>query len=178
VQRAGKFACLVATAARSPAHGQGDRAQLGALVEALVGWFFPASMQENLGQRYASAGVMGAIVVDTLGDHVPPRRVDVRGVVRQQRRKGIAYLSNLAVAPEARRRGVGLELVRRAEGAARAWGCRAAALHVDPGNSPAVALYEAAGYRAAARQPECQRWLEGRDAALVLMVRVLPRRRA
>lgn len=144
-------------------------------MEALVAWLFPPATRENLGAGYRAAGLRGAVVVDTLLDHVPPRRARVAGGSRAARRRGLAYVSNLAVAPEARRQGVGLELVRRAEATAAAWGCRAVALHVDPDNAAAVGLYRAAGYRPAARQPEWQRWFEGREAALVLMMRVLPR---
>jgi ribosomal protein S18 acetylase RimI-like enzyme len=50
-------------------------------------------------------------------------------------------------------------------------------LHVDPSNTPAVELYRNAGYRFVAKQPTWQKILEGRETALVLMLKVLPKRR-
>ena len=126
-----------------------------------------------------AAGVAGVVVVDTVGDHVPRRREAAPGAPggggapRAARRTHVAYLSNLAVAPGARRGGVGTRLLRAAEAEARSWGCRAMALHVDPGNAAAVALYAAAGYRSVGRQPGWQAFLEGRQAPLSLMMRPL-----
>jgi ribosomal protein S18 acetylase RimI-like enzyme len=58
------------------------------------------------------------------------------------------YLCNVAVAPGARRRGLGRRLVALAEHVARAhWGAAALHLHVDPADPAAGALYAAAGYR-------------------------------
>jgi ribosomal protein S18 acetylase RimI-like enzyme len=142
---------------------------LGPLVGPAARWLLPAAALEGAA-RAGVAPLAGAVVIDTLLDFVPPR-------AGGGRRAGLAYLSNLAVSPSARRRGLGLRLVRAAEAAAAAWGCRAVALHVCPSNAAAVALYTAAGYRAveAGRQPAWQARLEGRAAPLVLMLRRLPR---
>jgi len=51
-------------------------------------------------------------VVDTLGDHTPPKRLP-SGV--KKRRQKMAYVSNVAVAPGARRQGVAAALLRDAE---------------------------------------------------------------
>lgn len=64
-----------------------------------------------------------------------------------ERRQHIAYLSNLAVHPRARRRYIGEALVRQAEQQAKEWGCRTIALHVDVTNSAAIDLYTKMGYR-------------------------------
>lgn len=51
-------------------------------------------------------------MVDTLGDHTPPKRTSGGG---KRRRPRLAYLSNLAVAAAARRHGIGGALLRRSE---------------------------------------------------------------
>ena len=53
----------------------------------------------------------------------------------------------LMVAREARRRGIGRALMEAAVDWARAHGVRKLELHVFPHNEPALALYEALGYR-------------------------------
>ncbi|CAN0040705.1 unnamed protein product [Phaeothamnion confervicola] len=55
-------------------------------------------------------------------------------------------LSNLAVAPAARRRGVGRRLVARCEATARGWGYGELLLLVDSANAAAIRLYEKMGY--------------------------------
>lgn len=137
----------------------------------------PTSMRENYAAHHASAGILGAVVIDTMLEHVPLKKIKTGGgVVREKRRQKMAYLSNLAVAPAAKRRGLGTRLLQEAEDLAIQWGCRSMTLHVDPGNTPAVELYKNAGYKFAAKQPEWQRMIEGRQTALALMIRVLPRR--
>ncbi|KAL4546288.1 hypothetical protein Ndes2526B_g05373 [Nannochloris sp. 'desiccata'] len=123
-------------------------------------------------------GILGAVVIDTLLEHIPPKRSNINGgYIRELPRKKMAYLSNLAVAPTAQRRGLGLKLLQKAEEmASREWGCRTMTLHVDPSNTPAVELYKNSGYRFVAKQPEWQRMLEGRQTALALMLKVLPKK--
>jgi ribosomal protein S18 acetylase RimI-like enzyme len=65
----------------------------------------------------------------------------------------VAYISNVAVAPAARRRGVARAVMAEAEALARAWGCRSAALHCNPKNAAAWALYRALGYRPTVQEP-------------------------
>ncbi|KAL4425296.1 hypothetical protein ABPG75_009312 [Micractinium tetrahymenae] len=159
----------------TPAGTRADRVDLGPLVAALVRLLFPPSMRQDYGASYSAGGLCGAVVIDTLGDYVPPRRTRMpNGTTREVPRQGVAYLSNLAVAPCSRRGGIGLRLVREAEQAAAEWGCRSVALHVDPSNSPAVEMYRRAGYRRVGDQPAWQRILEGRSRPLTLMMRVLP----
>ncbi len=56
------------------------------------------------------------------------------------------YVSNMAVAPEWRGRGVGRALLRALAVAARAQGIPALFLHVEPGNAAARALYASLGF--------------------------------
>ncbi|KAL4418803.1 hypothetical protein ABPG77_010212 [Micractinium sp. CCAP 211/92] len=159
----------------TPAGAQADSVDLGPLVAALVRLAFPPSMRQDYGASYSSAGLCGAVVIDTLGDFVPPKRRRMpNGTLRDVPRPGIAYLSNLAVAPCSRRGGIGTLLVREAEQVAAEWGCRSVALHVDPANTAALEVYRRAGYRRVSDQPGWQRILEGRSRPLALMMRVLP----
>ncbi|KAK9806312.1 hypothetical protein WJX72_009686 [[Myrmecia] bisecta] len=139
----------------------------------------PAALQDGFGSDAVSGGAVGSVVIDTLAEHIPPRRVVLPGQVGFTRRRGLAYLSNLAVVATARRSGVARRLLREAERVAFTdWGCRALALHVDPDNTPACALYKNAGYRVAAAEPRWVPWLQGRpNVRLVLMMKVAPRRK-
>jgi ribosomal protein S18 acetylase RimI-like enzyme len=70
-------------------------------------------------------------------------------------RRGIrAYLQTLEVAPEARGRGVGRELLCHLEGSAASVGAQMIWLHVDAENSTAVRLYERQGYHYAGRRED------------------------
>ncbi|BFI24556.1 hypothetical protein MPTK2_1g12680 [Marchantia polymorpha subsp. ruderalis] len=57
-----------------------------------------------------------------------------------------AYLSNVCVAEEVRRRGVGMELVEYAKETAKLWGIRYLYVHVVADNISARKLYEKAGF--------------------------------
>uniref|UniRef100_A0A7S1I800 N-acetyltransferase domain-containing protein n=1 Tax=Eutreptiella gymnastica TaxID=73025 RepID=A0A7S1I800_9EUGL len=56
------------------------------------------------------------------------------------------YISNLAVRPEARRRGVGRALLKASETLCSRWGRSVVTLHVDEGNDVGAAMYRAAQY--------------------------------
>lgn len=60
---------------------------------------------------------------------------------------GEAHIVNLAVAPEARRKGAARALLSRLYGAARAEGAKLATLEVRAGNGEALRLYESEGFR-------------------------------
>lgn len=62
-------------------------------------------------------------------------------------RAGIAYISNVAVAPACRRCGVAQRLMAEAEAVAASWGCSRAGLHCNPSNAPAMQLYGRLRYR-------------------------------
>jgi ribosomal protein S18 acetylase RimI-like enzyme len=73
-----------------------------------------------------------------------PRRVV--GFVTSTARSGTRYVGGLAVAPQARRRGIGRALVRACVARARRAGIRWIVLHVAVSNRPAVALYDEEGF--------------------------------
>ena len=63
------------------------------------------------------------------------------------------YLSHMAVAEAARRRGIGRALLAAASAATLRRGSDSLWLHVEPDNEAAIGLYESAGYK---RQPDGQ----------------------
>ncbi|GAB2286829.1 hypothetical protein Dimus_021220 [Dionaea muscipula] len=85
--------------------------------------------------------VAGILTVDTVADFLPRK-----GPLRQ-RRTGIAYISNVAVRENFRRKGIAKRLIAKAEAEARSWDCRAVALHCDLANSGATKLYESLGFK-------------------------------
>jgi ribosomal protein S18 acetylase RimI-like enzyme len=60
--------------------------------------------------------------------------------------ESVAYIQTLEVHPAFRGRGIGAELLVRAEESARAAGAHIIALHVDIENVAAISLYESRGY--------------------------------
>jgi ribosomal-protein-alanine N-acetyltransferase len=76
------------------------------------------------------------------------------------------HVLNVAVAPEARRRGVARALLDEAEAGARARGARVALLEVRRSNAPAIGLYRARGYRDVAVRPRY--YAEDGEDALVM----------
>ncbi|KAL8551517.1 hypothetical protein ACS0TY_000569 [Phlomoides rotata] len=95
--------------------------------------------------------VAGILTVDTVADFLPRK-----GPLRQ-RRTGIAYISNVAVRERYRRKGIAKRLIAKAEAKAKAWGCRAVALHCDLKNPGATTLYTSQGFRCI-RVPEGANW--------------------
>ena len=86
---------------------------------------------------------------------------------------GDAFVEEVAVAEDARRRGVGRRLLERCEADARRAGCRRLCLNVTADNAPARALYESFGMTVGARE----RWwlrrvLFGAPASLVMRKRL------
>ena len=82
----------------------------------------------------------------------------------------IAYLQTIEVTPEQRGRGVGRELLDRAEASARDAGAVSIWLHVDEKNSLAVRIYETHGYSCKGRQEDY--YAEGRAALIYLKLLV------
>jgi len=108
--------------------------------------------------------LVGSCFVDSFGDLVPPRSLDASrdGAMGWYNREGIAYVSNVAVLPEARGQGIAQQLMEEAHLLAQSWGCRAVGLHCNQKNSPAVRLYERLGYRRTVLEPAIMPFLNGR----------------
>jgi ribosomal-protein-alanine N-acetyltransferase len=77
-----------------------------------------------------------------------------------------AHFTNIAVHPQARRRGLGRRLLRALLDLAKERGCVRATLEVRPSNTAAVALYESEGFSAAALRPRYYSD-DGEDALLL-----------
>lgn len=78
-------------------------------------------------------------------------------------RKGIAYISNVAVQIIYRRKWIAKKLVMKAEAQAKSWGCRAIALHCDTSNPGATKLYIGQGFRII-KVPEGENWPQPRTS--------------
>jgi ribosomal-protein-alanine N-acetyltransferase len=78
--------------------------------------------------------------------------------------KFAAYIQTLEVHPSWRGRGIGAELLSRAENSARAAGAHSIGLHVDVENAAAIRLYESRGY---ARQSREEHYYARHRAAFV-----------
>jgi len=87
---------------------------------------------------------------------------------------GDSEILTLAVAPEARRKGVGTNLVNAACAAALVRGACAMSLDVAADNEAARALYTKLGFAEAGRRPRYYRRPEG-DADALILRRALPR---
>jgi [ribosomal protein S18]-alanine N-acetyltransferase len=87
---------------------------------------------------------------------------------------GEAELLTLAVAPEARRRGLGQRLVSRFLYQARLRGAGRAFLEVAADNAPAVALYESAGFFRAGQRRAYYRTPDGNRIDALVLARDLP----
>jgi [ribosomal protein S18]-alanine N-acetyltransferase len=66
--------------------------------------------------------------------------------------ESVAYIQTLEVHPAFRGRGIGAELLDRAESSARSAGAHIIALHVDIENVAAIHLYESRGYTRQGRE--------------------------
>ena len=87
---------------------------------------------------------------------------------------GEAELLTIAVAPEARRRGLGRKLMARFLYQAQVRGADRAFLEVAADNVPAVALYESAGFARAGQRRGYYLTPEGRRIDALVLTRDLP----
>ncbi len=86
------------------------------------------------------------------------------------------HVLNVATAPEHRRRGVGRALMEEAAALGRSRACRLATLEVRRSNLPAIALYQALGYRLVGVRPRYYAE-ENEDALLMTLDLVDPAER-
>lgn len=83
------------------------------------------------------------------------------------------HILNVGTAPEARRRGVGRALMEAAVASGRRRGARLAMLEVRRSNAPAIALYQALGYRQVGVRPRY--YAEEGEDAIVMTLELDPR---
>lgn len=88
------------------------------------------------------------------------------GAVLSARGGQEADILSLGVHPSARRRGLGMRLLRRLGRAAAARGARVVFLEVRVDNAPAIALYQQAGFETVGRRP---RYYQPGDVDALLM---------
>jgi ribosomal-protein-alanine N-acetyltransferase len=77
-----------------------------------------------------------------------------------------AHITNLAVRPEQRRKGLARALALEVLAQARSLGCLRATLEARPSNAPALRLYESLGFSAVALRPKY--YLDNGEDALIL----------
>jgi len=78
------------------------------------------------------------------------------------------YLSNLAVEPRYRQRGVGQQLLLACERLVQEWGFHELYLHVLENNLPARRLYTKVGYQLHTVEADWVNWFMGRPRRLLL----------
>ncbi len=82
-----------------------------------------------------------------------------------------AHVTTLAVAPELRRKRIGIAIMEALLEVAAARGARCSTLEVRAGNAAAIALYEGLGY---VRTAERKRYYQGKEDAAVMWLDRLP----
>lgn len=87
-----------------------------------------------------------------------------------------AEVLTLAVAPAARRQGIGRRLLAGLLAEAAARGCRSVFLEVAADNAAALALYRRAGFTVAGRRPAYYAAPDGRRIDALVLARPLPPR--
>lgn len=105
------------------------------------------------------------------------KRYSLLGATSDLCRTGIAYIANVAVRKEERRKGIAKMLVQEAEARARSWGCRSMALHCDVNNVAALRLYRNQGFKCI-RVPEGAKWPEpkiAKGAEYNFMMKLVPK---
>nr|CAB3482253.1 unnamed protein product [Digitaria exilis] len=134
-------------------------------------------------QKYSLSrgSIAGILTIDTVAEYLPRRgHLKHRSYSTSNSnlcRTGIAYIANVAVRKEERRKGIAKMLVQEAEARARSWGCRSMALHCDVNNIAALRLYKNQGFKCI-RVPEGARWPEPKIAKGVqynFMMKLVPK---
>lgn len=149
---------LTAAGFSKPGSSQREQDVLAsALARDMLDHFSSSNRNQNallLAEDSASGEIVGAIGVEVLS---------LSKAVLDEQRSGAASMdlrplvSNLAVDPAFRRRGIAKQLCRGAEREAKSWGFREIVLKVEADNAKARSLYRAAGYRVVATDREAQK---------------------
>jgi len=128
--------------------------------------FFPFrrfGIAEDLRQRLRDKSACYCCLVAWIGSQpVGTLEISLRRLPHlpeQARRSKQPYISNLAVHPNWRQRGIGRQLLIGAEGVVQAWGFGILHLHVLEGNRPARALYHSLDYRVVHINSDPWSWL-------------------
>ncbi|MGE5656906.1 MAG: GNAT family N-acetyltransferase [Actinomycetota bacterium] len=151
------------------------------------GWVYPVlrlGIYEDLRNRFRSASDDYVCLVaqevsnqQRTGGHSPAQEEILAGTVEMALRdrhpwplpdSQYPYLSNLAVHPDYRRRGVAQQLLSRCEQKALQWGFSDLYLHVLENNHAARRLYHKAGYRLEQVDGHWSAWLLGKPRRLLL----------
>jgi ribosomal-protein-alanine N-acetyltransferase len=88
-------------------------------------------------------------------------------VITDPQGSGELHIHSIATHPDHRRGGVGAALLARALAEGQAAGCRLAILEVRRGNTPAIAMYERAGFRIVHVRPRY--YQDNAEDALVML---------
>jgi ribosomal-protein-alanine N-acetyltransferase len=119
----------------------------------------------EIAQMLASPGVLGFLC----------HQEGPAGLLILRLAAGEAEILTIGVAPRARRRGIGRELMITAVGAARGLGAEAVFLEVEDGNAAAIGLYGALGFGAVGlRRGYYDRGAAGRSDARVMRLDLTP----
>lgn len=118
----------------------------------------------RFGRRYMRLQVQRADAATWIAEE--NRRMAGFAIVEWTKRRSrvAAYIQTIEVAPEARSRGVGGELLSRIEASAQTAGAQLIWLHVEAANAAAIRLYEEQGYLCEGRRENF--YPEGRAALI------------
>ena len=139
-----------------PVTRRATRADLDALLELEQSTFDLDRISRAQWRRHIDSATASVLV------HGESGKVDAAAVVLHRRNSRAARLYSLAVAAQARGRGLGRALLAAAEAHAQARDCASMRLEVRPDNPGAIALYERAGYARVAMLPRF--YEDGADA--------------
>lgn len=128
-----------------------------------------ASFPDPWSERMLASAIADLFSLVLVAEADGPAAEGLAGYAVFRRGADEAELLSLAVAPEARRHGLGRRLVEDGLARVRDEGARTCYLEVRPGNEPAVALYRRLGFRQVGRRRAYYR--DGSDA-LVMALRL------